>query len=242
MADELSTPAVETETPAVTEEQPTVEETVETTETPESEADTPTVAELLAQIEAEKGKTAKAVKAEQNARARAAAAETELTGFRTAAETAEAERIANLSLAEQLAEERKKREAAEARAVQIEAQSAERQLEADLGEAGFLAGLEGEAKTSQLTKLKALTGLDLVKQDGAFSIDAFSTHFGALKPVVTPTTPAEPTVVDLGGKTPPPTEVKLNRKKELMTARQEAIDKGDRYGVMLIDGELSQLK
>lgn len=244
MADEPTTPAVEQDVLETPEQEPEV-----TTETPETPDETPetkpelTVEELRAQLAASEAKLAKAVKAEQTLRTRAQTAETELTGFKTAAQEAEAERIANLSLAEQLAEERKKREAAETRATQVETQAAERLLEDQLGAAGFLAGLEGEAKTSQLSKLKALTSLEFVKEEGAFSIDAFATHFGGLKPAVaeTPTEPVKPPVVDLGGKTPAPSEPKAERKQQLLAQLKTAESKGDRSSSIAIRRELHNL-
>ena len=131
--------------------------------------------------------------------------------------------------------------AAEARALAAEAKATDMRIESDLGAAGFLSGLEGEARSSQLQTLKALTGLNLVQEDGVFSVELFSQRFGGMKPAVT-TPPVDPAVVDLGGKTPPPTEQKASRKQELLYARKKAFDGGDRYAVMVIDGEHSQLK
>ena len=150
-------------------------------------------------------------------------------------------RVANLGLTEQLTLAQQKAVAAEARALAAEAKATDMRIESDLGAAGFLSGLEGEARSSQLQTLKALTGLSLVQEEGQFSIELFAQRFGGMKPAVT-AAPVVPAVVDLGGKTPAPTEEKASRKAELLKLREAALAKGDRFGVLSLDGELSRLK
>ena len=150
-------------------------------------------------------------------------------------------RVANLGLTEQLTLAQQKAVAAEARALAAEAKATDMRIESDLGVAGFLQGLEREARSSQFDTLKAFTGLSLVKEEGNFSIDLFSQRFGGMKPAIEAVL-VVPAVVDLGGKTSPPTEQKASHKQELLDARKKAFDGGDRYGVKVIDSELSQLK
>ncbi len=107
------TPAVEQEvpaTPVANNETPAAPEAPQP-ETPQVETPPePTVAELQAALAAEKAKTARAVEEEKKAHAKRSELETELSGFRAATEAAEQERLANMTLAEKLAEETKKYE------------------------------------------------------------------------------------------------------------------------------------
>lgn len=221
MPDDTQAPEAE-QTVLETAEQEVVEETTPPTETPETTPDETPETESVdwkARYEAEKGKTAKAVEAEKKARTARQALETELTDHRTKAEAQEAERVANLTLGQKLAEETKKREAAETEASKVRGEWTDFRVTTQLEQAGFFTGLDGEAKTAQLGTLKALTTLDFVQDDGQFSVEKFAARFGGLKPqTVAPTPPADPPVVDLGGKTSPPAEQQVARKAELLKA------------------------
>lgn len=245
---EPTTPAVETEVLATTVETP-VETPVETTPPATVTDPKPTVEQLEAALAAEKAKTARAVAAEQTARAKRAELETELGTFRTQAEQREAERVANLSLAEKLVEETAKREAAELAALTVQSQWADFRIETELGAAGFLSGLEGEAKTSQLATLKALTSLEFVKDDGAFSITKFAEKFGGLKPkapvlqeIETPAATPAPTVVDIGAPGTTPADAAPTQKAELQKLLQTAYERGDRLGYIQLQGQIAALK
>jgi hypothetical protein len=249
MPDTVTTPAVAQEAPAAPEqvvETPAVTET-EAPEAPQVEVtpEGPTVAELQAALAAEKAKTARAVAAEQTARAKRAELETQLGTFTADAEAREAERVANLSLAEKLAEETAKREAAEQAAASVQSQWAEFRTLSDLERGGFLSGLEGDAKTAQLETLKALTSLPFVLDEGTFSLAKFSERFGSMKPAAPTVLVAEPVaapvVVDLGGTGTPPGDAKVSRKTELQSQIAEATKRGDRMAVLSLRGQLAAL-
>lgn len=263
MDPEEQTQAVETETPAVpasTGTGPTlvglVQQEAETPETQTPETQTTDLsklspAELIALVAtlrersaAEEGKRQRAVEAEKKARQKASQFETELTTFRTDANVREAERVAALS-------DKQAREEAEAalakereRTQGLESRFQDFRVETELSAAGFLNGFEGEERTAQLTTLKALTNLELVKEDGQFSISRFSERFAAMKPAaaaVVPTPEAAP-VVDLGGKTPAPSEQAATRKTQLLEALKTAEARGQRSNVIALRSELSRLK
>ncbi len=83
-----------------------------------------------------------------------------------------------------------------------------------------------------------------MQDNGAFSVTKFSERFGGLKPAAPLTVVADPvpTVVDLGGKTTPPSEVAMNRKGELIAQRELAMKRGQRGLLISIDRELSTLQ